>query len=326
MMDRWPRAAPIEQVAAAFKTEPADFRVAEHLDFDPDGSGEHLYLQIEKTNLTSAEVADWLAERYSLRPGDVGLAGMKDKHAITTQWFSLPIAENPPQNIQWHDDGRSLRTLTATRHSRKLRRGQLSRNDFQIRLTQPGSHVCIRTLTDLAALVAQGVPNYFGPQRFGRDNVDQALGWLAQRRRRRVSAFKKGLYLSVLRSFLFNEVLAARVRHCNWKSCVEGDVLDLGHPTGPLWGRGRSGASLQAAEIEQLALAPYDWLDDLEHAGVTQQRRPLVLMPSNFRCEQSEGGDLELSFSLPPGGYATVLLREAFDLYQPSSESAHESL
>jgi tRNA pseudouridine13 synthase len=319
MMDRWPRAAAIEQVAAAFKIDPADFQVTEHLDFESDGSGEHLFLQIEKKNLTSVEVADWLAERFSVKRGDVGLAGMKDKHAITTQWFSLPVADFQAQDVHWQDDTRALRTLTATRHSRKLRRGQLSRNHFQIRLKQLRSPVCGRTLSDLAT---QGVPNYFGPQRFGRDNFDQALNWLPERRRKRTSSFKKGLYLSVLRSYLFNEVLAARVRQGNWRNPVEGDVLEQGRPTGPLWGRGRSRASELAAEIEQLALSPHDWLDDLEHAGVTQQRRRLVLLPSDLRWDQVDGGELELSFSLPPGEYATVLLREAFALYQPSSERA----
>ena len=123
-----------------------------------------------------------------------------------------------------------------TRHTSKLRRGQIASNQFMIVLRDLGAG---EFEEGLEVLSLQGAPNYFGAQRFGWDNVEKATAWLAVRRRRRTSKFKQGLYLSVLRSFLFNEVLAARIAAGNWDRAIEGDQLCAGKPAGPLWGRGR---------------------------------------------------------------------------------------
>jgi len=170
----------------------------------------------------------------------------------------------------------------------------------------------------LAQLGRDGAPNYFGPQRFGRDNLAAALAWLPERRRRRLSRFRRGLYLSVLRSYLFNEVLAARVAHGTWRQRLPGDVCDRdGRPMGPLWGRGRSTTGARAAAVEAEALAPHAALcEALEHAGLRQDRRPLQLVPEAL-CWHREEEDLLVDFRLPAGAYATVLLAELAELEEP---------
>jgi tRNA pseudouridine13 synthase len=178
----------------------------------------------------------------------------------------------------------------------------------------------------LDTLSAQGVPNYFGPQRFGGDNLERAMQWLPQRRRRSISHFKKGLYLSVLRSYLFNEILGRRVSDGSWQDLLSGDVAlrvedgvgdrvgDGAGATAPLWGRGRSATTEAAAEVEASVLAPHARLcDDLEYAGVQQQRRALVLYPQTLDW-QTSGAEVQLRFGLAPGCFATSFLLEAFDL------------
>jgi len=312
MTNRWPRADGSSVLSARCKTCPDDFKVSEILSFEPDGHGEHLYLKLEKSNLTSLEAAGLLARLHGVRRDDIGLAGMKDKRAVTRQWFSVPGVEQPAAELTDSLGASGLKILAVSRHPKKLRRGQLNGNSFCLRLRNLSAEGGENALQ---ALARQGAPNYFGAQRFGRDNVAAATQWLEVRRRRRVSAFRKGLHLSVLRSFLFNEVLAARVAAGNWRELIAGDVAANGMPTGPLWGRGRSAASGAAARIEESALSAYEQIcDGLEHAGVSQQRRALVLMPEQMSWQLESPTQLRVAFTLPAGGYATSLLAQAFDL------------
>ncbi|MFU8817755.1 MAG: tRNA pseudouridine(13) synthase TruD, partial [Pseudomonadales bacterium] len=284
------------------------------------GCGEHLLLRLEKTGLSSPQVAAALAEAFGVAEVAVGYAGMKDKHAVTEQWFSVHTPENQMPPLA------GVRLLEATRQQRKLRRGELAGNRFRITLRGVSGSAWIERLTSIGKL---GVPNYFGPQRFGGDNLELARRWLPERRRRRIPAFRSGLYLSVLRSFLFNEVLAARVRADAWRRLMDGDVpmllpqMDASAegvaaaqqvPTGPLWGRGRPLVSGDALALEQAALEPHRALcEGLEHAGLVQQRRSLVLRPAALTWQRHDDS-VTVAFVLPPGGYATVLLAEAFDL------------
>ena len=321
MVNRWPRAVggADKLPGACYKSRPEDFRVTEQLGVEPAGEGEHLLVFVEKTNLTSQDAARLLARRFGVFERDVGLAGMKDKRAVTRQWFSLPYAGRvDAQSISENENENcSLRIIESRRHTHKLRRGQLSGNHFELRLcelTHPVEPAALQRLQD------QGVPNYFGPQRFGRDNFETARQWLSVRRSRRVSAFKKGLYLSVLRSFLFNEILAARVLAGNWHKLIDGDFEQNQAPTGPLWGRGRSATAGLAAQIEAQALAEHQQLlDGLEFAGVAQQRRAFKVTPAELSWQQPAEDELLLSFKLPPGAYATVVLGELAEL-QPVAQ------
>lgn len=308
----WPRAWPVAAGQARIKSCAEDFRVTEIPRQPPQGSGEHLYLRVEKSGAATPAVAAMLARAFAVPGTAVGYAGMKDKRAVTQQWFSVHTAADRDVTL----DDANVRVLEATRHARKLRRGDLAGNRFRVHLRGVAGAGWAERLN---ALAEQGAPNYFGPQRFGDDNLARARSWLLERRRRRSSAFRAGLYLSVVRAFLFNEVLAARVRDGTWNRLLPGDVsaADAHRPTGPLWGRGRSGTAAAALGIEQAALAPHEALcHALEHAGPVQARRSLVLVPSDLRW-RADGDTVVVEFELPAGGYATALLAEVFDLTVP---------
>ena len=312
MSGDWPRDRSTAAPRAVLKAVPEDFEVIEMAGVEPEGAGEHLYLRLRKVGRSTPDVARWLASCYDVPLAAVGYAGMKDKHAVTEQWFSV----HTRQGAESLPVGAGIALCGSARHRRKLRRGELAGNRFHVRLRSVvGDGWCER----LAMIRKHGVPNYFGPQRFGSDNLTRARTWLGERRRRRESPFKAGLYLSVLRSFLFNEVLGLRVARGDWNRLLPGDVPAERSPTGPLWGRGRSKAAAEALEIERAALAPHTELcGRLEHAGLTQARRSLVLEPREL-CWCADGSTVELSFTLPPGGYATTLLAEAFDLAPPGA-------
>lgn len=317
MIATWPRAHPAAGACAVMKAAPEHFRVTELPGARPAGDGEHLFLKLRKTGLTTVAVAEWLATAFGVPTVAVGYAGMKDKRAVTEQWFSV----HTPAAAAALPARPEVTLLESARHRRKLRRGDLAGNRFELRLTDVRGDAWESRLAEVRE---HGVPNYFGAQRFGRDNVEQASAWLGQQRRRRLGAFRRGLYLSVLRSFLFNEVLGARVRAGLWDSWLPGDVpvtlpgSGAGTaPSGPLWGRGRSPAAERAAAIEAEALAPHRALcDGLEHAGPTQERRSLVLRADDLTW-QRDADQVLLTFSLPAGCYATALLGEVFELSEP---------
>lgn len=329
------RERPAAGARALMKTEPADFHVAELAGVTAEGAGEHLYLRIEKTGWTTADTAAWLAASYQVGESAVGYAGMKDKHAVTEQWFSVCT----PRSAHELPSRDGVRVLESTRHRRKLRRGELAGNRFRVLLRDVRGGGWDEGLEALDA----GVPNFFGPQRFGRDNLDRARAWLEARRsgrpdgRRRRSdrhrSFRAGLHLSVLRSFLFNEVLAARVAADTWRRILPGEAAvplprpgraqdpESSVPSGPLWGRGRSPARAEALAVETRVLAAHAAVcHGLEHAGPTQQRRSLVLRPAGL-CWEVDGRDVCISFTLPPGTYATTLLENVFDLVTPAGYS-----
>ena len=307
----WPGAAD-SRIPARIKVEPEDFRVDETLSFIPDGEGEHLLVKLRKRALGTPELARLLARLHGIREVDVGYAGMKDRHAVTSQWFSLRGVAALESRVAALP---GVRVEELTRHTRKLRRGELAANHFSILLRG----VCPEDAQEaLEALRHSGAPNYFGGQRFGRHNLAEAAHWLNRRRRSRCSKFRQGLYLSTLRSFLFNEVLAARVRDGTWQSLLAGDVPDdEGGPTGPLWGRGRSPTGSEAAQVECGVLAAHRTImEGLEHAGLNQARRSFVVRAADMTW-RAEAGQLRVGFRLRPGQYATSFLREGFALSEP---------
>ncbi|MES2824548.1 MAG: tRNA pseudouridine(13) synthase TruD [Pseudomonadota bacterium] len=294
---------------ADFRTEPEDFQVYEHLGFVPGGEGEHVYLQISKRGENTAWVAEKIAALAQVLVMDVGYCGRKDRHAITTQWFSvyLPKVDVEPQWSALNSD--SIQVLQVIRHQHKLRRGDHESNQFVIRLR----NFIVADKTAFAQkinqVLAQGVPNYFGEQRFGRNanNLPEAHAVLVEGKRIRDKQ-KRGLFLSAARSYLFNQVVAARVLAENWQILLDGEPDAV--PTAPLWGRGRSAASGEAAQFEESVIAHWgDWCDGLEHAGLQQERRALILKPESASWRWLDD-DIELSFSLGSGEFATTILRE----------------
>lgn len=310
----------------------ADFEVDEVLGFAADGFGEHAMLRIEKRDANTEWVAQRLAEVAGVAPMSVGYSGLKDRHALTRQTYTvhLPGKSGP----DWMSvDIEGVRILEVARHSRKLKRGVHRSNRFLICLrdvvgSKQEAEVRMREIS------AQGTPNYFGAQRFGRDG-DNLRSAQALFSGARVSRSQRGFALSAARSHLFNEVLARRVAAGSWNTALEGEVfmlagthsifgpqtLDAGlldrlecgdiDPTGPLWGRGvlRSGSEVAAIERE-VAAAESVYSAGLAATDLSHERRSLRLAVSDLAHHWADDGSLSVGFSLPSGSFATAVIRE----------------
>ncbi|TDP61320.1 tRNA pseudouridine(13) synthase TruD [Roseateles toxinivorans] len=324
-LPQWPNAYPASGASATLKLLNEDFIVTELPQQLPSGEGEHIWLDVEKNGANTAFVAQQLAEAAGVQERDVGYAGLKDRYAITRQWFSiyLPKGETPDLAQLRHPE---FKVLTQSRHVKKLRPGDLQGNRFRIVLRDvAGDREAIEA--NLQAVASQGVPNYFGAQRFGFEggNVEQGRAMLAREIRVR-NPKKKGIYLSAVRSFVFNEVLALRMRQGLWGKTLPGDVMDeAGRPTGPLWGRGRVITTDQAQALEMGVAERHATLcDGMEHAGLDQARRALVARPVDMSWDWPQADQLVLTFSLPAGNYATSVLNEILRTTEPErhNESA----
>lgn len=307
----FPRALGRGVCRGRLRVVPEDFEVEELLpaEFEFTGAGEHLCLQIRKRGENSRWVARQLAAAAGIAEDDVGFCGLKDRSAVTTQWFSLPVRGDPTLAL----GGLDAEILTRRRHHAKLRRGMHAGNRFRIRLREVvGERAAI---AGRLADIARGVPNYFGPQRFGiaGNNLVAAQRLLAGSRIR--GGGRNGIYLSAARAWLFNLVLAARVQDGSWQRPLDGES----QPTGPLWGRGRNPASPLVAALETEVLADWQtWCHGLEYAGLRQERRSLVLIPHDL-CWRWDEADLVLEFRLGTGAFATTVLAELgeFQAKQP---------
>jgi len=322
----WPNAYPASGASATLKRLNEDFVVSELPLQLPTGEGEHLWLNVEKNGANTAFVAQQLAEAAGVPDRDVGYAGLKDRYAITRQWFSiyLPKGETPDLTRLRHPE---FDVLSQRRHVKKLRPGDLQGNRFRIVLRDvAGERDAIES--NLEAVASRGVPNYFGAQRFGFDggNVEQGRAMLAREIRVR-NPKRKGIYLSAVRSFVFNEVLALRIRQGLWGKTLPGDVMDeAGRPTGPLWGRGRVIATDQAQALENAVAERHAGLcDGMEHAGLDQERRALAASPADMSWEWPQADQLVLTFSLPAGSYATSVLNEILRTTEPERYTENES-
>ncbi|MDT7838558.1 tRNA pseudouridine(13) synthase TruD [Aquabacterium sp. OR-4] len=321
----WPSAYPASGASASLKCLNEDFIVTELPLQPPSGAGEHLWLDVEKNGANTAFVAQQLAQVAGVQDRDVGYAGLKDRYAITRQWFSiyLPKGETPDLTQLQHPE---FKVLGQSRHIKKLRPGDLQGNRFRIVLREViGERAAIEA--NLNAVAAQGVPNYFGAQRFGFDggNVEQGRAMLAREIRVR-NPKKKGIYLSAVRSFVFNEVLALRIQQGLWGQSLPGDLMDeAGQPTGPLWGRGRVASSDQAQALENGVAERHATLcDGMEHAGLDQERRALVARPLEMSWDWPQADRLVLGFALPAGNYATAVLNEILRTAEPERHAENE--
>jgi len=341
-------------LTATFKQSPEDFQVDEILGFEPDGDGNHWILHILKVNANTSELIEFLAKYSGCSERDVGFCGLKDRHARTTQWCTVPVGRvtDPidPWAFPWPE---SFQLIDAQRHGRKLRRGTHRGNRFQITLRDvQGTDPSWSNRIDV--LQEQGFPNYFSEQRFGRDGAN--LGLVARMgevgARRRWNRRDRNWGLSTLRALIFNQVLSARLRAGTQARVLEGDVPNLmgsrsrfvaqgaelddlqdrlaAHDlslTGPLWGDGPPSSEGAVLSMEQDAanqvLDAYGrdhWIDLLHRWNAEPDRRPLMVIPEQLRAElDNDARTLVLSFSLPRGSYATALMRELVSLEQGDS-------
>lgn len=330
-----PRAHGEAVLSARFRSVPEDFIVEEIDAFEASGAGEHLLLSVEKRGMNTAFAAKRIAAWAGVPESAIGYAGLKDRHALTRQRFSVWIPKKVAPDIEALQS-EDLRVLDVQWHARKLPRGALTGNRFVLTLRDVvGDSAAIKTR--LHAIAARGVPNYFGEQRFGRggENVSKALSMFAGRR---VAREERGFLLSAARSELFNRVLGARVSAGCWDIGLDGEVWMLDgsrsvfgpepwsevlaerlarfdiHPSGPLWGRGELRTQGEARALEVATLEDGDTLGDLrmglERAGLEQERRALRLRPESLQFDWSEPHSLQLRFGLPAGCYATTVLAE----------------
>ncbi|GAA5525661.1 tRNA pseudouridine synthase D [Microbulbifer aestuariivivens] len=310
----WPCALGGAAIEADFRATPEDFVVEELAAPPADDGGEHVYLQVRKRAANTNWVAQQLARAAGVRPSDIGFYGLKDRHAVTTQWFSVWLGQKSAPDWSRLDTDEFV-ILKSYRGPRKLRRGEHVGNRFVITLRNVRGDR--ERATAILERLGQGVPNYFGEQRFGRDggNLDLAMRIAGQSAR--VKRTERAFAMSAARSWLFNQVLAQRVtRHC-WLQAMPGEPE--AEPSGPLWGRGRNPATGELAELESSVTDQWTLICDwLEHCGLQQERRPLALRPEGYEFRWLED-DLELSFALPPGAFATAVLRELSVLVNESS-------
>lgn len=319
-------------LTARMRATPDDFIVEEIPGYTADGEGEHVLLEVEKRGANTQWVARELARFAGVKPMAVGFAGLKDRHAVTRQVFTVQLAgrAEPDWSAFPHQE---VRILSSARHRRKIKRGALAGNRFTLVLREvDGDREQAGRV--LEAMLARGVPNYFGEQRFGHGgaNVERARALFAGKR---VDRATRSLFISAARSQLFNEVLAERVRRDVWDRALEGEIwclagshswfgpepftptlqrrLDEGdiHPSGPLWGRGGLPTRGEARAVETAVMeADAELTDGLERLGLDQDRRALRLQPSDLTWQWLDDGALRLQFTLPPGAYATVVVRE----------------
>ncbi|MEM7763283.1 MAG: tRNA pseudouridine(13) synthase TruD [Pseudomonadota bacterium] len=334
----WPREpASGERLGAAeIRRQPEDFRVEELPSWQPSGDGEHDVLWVEKREANTQWVADRLARFADVRRGAVSYAGLKDRFAVTRQWFSVHL---PGRQVDWSAlQDAAFDVLQVARHHRKLRIGTLAGNRFRIRLFHAA--ITPQALDErIARLREHGCPNYFGPQRFGHDGANLRLAE-ALANGRRLPRHKRGFALSAARAQIFNAVLEQRVLASTWARNIDGDVAMMEgsnavfatadesadtlvqrfadhdiHPTGPLWGDGKPMTAGTAAALEHEVADTLPVLTAaLVNARMAQARRSLRVTLADLEREPVSDQISDLCFSLPPGSYATAVLNEVAEL------------
>ncbi len=330
-----PRAHGEPLAGVLLRAEPEDFVVEEDLGFAPAGEGQHLLVRVRKRDANTAWVAEQLAGLAGCRVPEVGYAGLKDRRAIAVQWFSLPRPRAPLELGALRGTG--FEALEMQPHNRKLPRGALAGNRFAIRLRAlegSGAQLAAALSARLAVISRDGVPNYFGPQRFGRDGANLERMAVPMRSLRPA---ERGFVLSAARSVIFNALLAERVADGSWGRVLSGDLAILDargsffavdsadelleeraralniHPTGPLWGQGRPATAGAVREREERTAAAYPQPAALcVGAGMEQERRSLRLAVRELHWEAEEAA-VVLDFRLARGCYATAVLRELID-------------
>ncbi|HEV2441750.1 MAG TPA: tRNA pseudouridine(13) synthase TruD [Steroidobacteraceae bacterium] len=339
-----PRAHGAPLSSGRLRAEPEDFLVEEDLGFEPAGAGQHVLLKVRKRDANTQWIARELARACGCRQADVGYAGLKDRRAVATQWFTVPQSRLLPDD--WVGVGSDeYEVLEAHRHNRKLPRGALAGNRFVIKIR--GTGVDDAALAGrLAALETRGVPNYFGPQRFGRGGANLKR---VSEDMRSLRPPERGFILSAARSLVFNAVLAERVAEGSWERLEPGDLANLDgrashfrvealdevlaercarldiHPSGPLWGRGAPPSGGRVLELEQRVAAGLAAECELvSRAGMEQERRSLRLAVRELRWRRdTDAADsVVVEFRLSRGAYATAVLREVFAVDADYDESS----
>lgn len=328
----WPLAYPPLAATGQYRKQDEDFQVTELSNRQLKEDGPHWYLFIEKRGTNTHWLARQLANHANVNLKDIGYAGLKDRHAITRQWFSVPINKTVPDlDAIWGDEFTLLRSGF---YGAKLKRGALGGNRFRLTLRDVSGS--IDAINQRLELIRQrGVPNYFGPQRFGNqgENLQQAHKLFVSGKRPR-NRQKASIYISSARSYLFNEIVKWRVENELWDRPMSGEVYGFAgglrgfrqehsseererwrqceiHPTAAMWGRGQSLSEEDLSNLETSVAQRFPvFSEGIEKQGIKQERRASRLMVPDLSWQWLESDQLVLQFSLPSGYYATSILRE----------------
>jgi tRNA pseudouridine13 synthase len=335
-------------VGGAIGPDLEDFVVDELPAYEPSGAGDHWYVRLEKRGMNTRDAALAVARFTKIPERDIGYAGMKDRHGVTTQWLSVPARAAAPETWTLPD---GVKLVAVSRHNNKLRTGHLRGNRFKIGLVGTHPEGAERARAVFARLTERGHVNYFGSQRFGRDgrNVADAVAWLTGRAPlpRGRERFLSKLYTSALQSEIFNRYATRRVT-AGLDRLLAGEVVRLqgagasfvvedveremprytAHDlclTGPMPGPKMRAAKADAAQLEAEVLADLELTDAAlaelgRHAPGT--RRDLLVRPEAWAVhDDAEAKRLRLEFELPAGSYATVLVRELTRTIEPGPRS-----
>ncbi len=318
------------------RSVPEDFRVEEIPAYPPDGEGTHLFVRFEKRGVTTPRAVEFMARALGVDPRAAGYAGMKDRDAVTVQWASFERATIEAANAL---ELEGIRVLEAAFHRGKLRTGHLHGNRFILRIRDTPSERFADVERVVERLCREGVPNYYGEQRFGRDgdNAEKARAWLIDGGRAPRAPFERKLLASALQSEFFNQCVADRVS-CNAlgrvthgevvqktessASFVVEDVAEVQSrcddwalsPTGPMFGPEMRWPMHDARAAEEALLTRAGLtVESLERFGRFGRgtRRVVRVRPADLELSKEDDG-FSLRFSLPAGSYATVVLREIF--------------
>jgi tRNA pseudouridine13 synthase len=329
-------------IGGVLRSTDEDFAVDEEPAYPPSGAGDHVLVRIEKRGLTTPQAVHAIADALGVAGRDVGVAGMKDRHAVTTQWLSLPPPVAPEAALALALDG--IRVLEAARHPHKLRTGHVRANRFRIRVRglpageAPALAGRARAILDRLA-EPPGTPNWYGEQRFGRDGDNAARGRELLGGARRAGRDRRldRLMISALQSELFNAWLAARIADGLYRRAIAGDILhkrggglfDCADPavdeprlcagelaaTGPMFGdRMRRPADGTPAAAREAAILDAAGLSRDAFARVRAlaegTRRDAAVPLTGAAVAAADDGTLEVAFTLPGGAYATAVMRE----------------
>ncbi|MFT5548349.1 MAG: tRNA pseudouridine13 synthase [Gammaproteobacteria bacterium] len=320
------------------KSQADDFRVSENLGFEACGEGEHLFLHIEKTNLTTPDLIEQVAREFSVKARDIGYSGLKDKIAVTQQWLSVHL---PGQMNSVEIPSSSHYTLLQHGwHNKKIRSGSHRSNSFEV-IVRGVAELSNQTQQQIDDVKISGMANYFGEQRFGaqQDNVERAIHTFTnERRTRKLSRTKRSLYISSLRSFLFNQILSQRLEQNHWHQPLQGDVYMLSgshslfsdaiddsileryqqqdiSSAASLFGDGISMLSENALAIENAVYQQYPKIVEcLVAQKVKLQMRTTRATVEGFNVAHDfDSQSLKVTATLPSGCFFTTLLKHFID-------------
>ncbi|MFT4714682.1 MAG: tRNA pseudouridine13 synthase [Candidatus Azotimanducaceae bacterium] len=321
---------------ADLKSKPSDFKVVENLGFEPSGGGEHIYLKVRKTSANTAWVATQIAEFAGVRAFDVNYSGRKDRHAITEQWLSCwKPGKDMPEFEAFFRDLEGVELLDIQRYNKKLRKGTHESNSFVILLRNIRSSSTSTTLIPttieadvleelelrLRSLASTGFANYFGEQRFGNDGQNLVMADKLFNGEK-VPKNQRDMYLSAARSYMFNWMLGTKIESGEYLRELDAslnvpenqqlqpvgrDGIVSNAPRGWLYGQSRVETAREIMEKYE-AIFPA-WTMGLKKMGMKAQLRNLRILPCDLKWHFDDA-DLQLSFTLPTGSFATELIKE----------------